>query len=179
MSYPEAIEVGGIEYDINSDYSYALACFRCINDPEISDLERSMGVIGILYKDCPEDEAEALRLAIKFLQRGKDAKDRPDKTPDMDFEQDDNYIRSSFMSDYKIDLDEAQMHWWKFYDLVQGLTDNCILNRVRDLRNYDLSTVSDPKTKAKIIQAQREVALEEQLAPEEQQQIDDFYAQLK
>jgi hypothetical protein len=79
-------------------------------------------------------------MAVKYLRCGKDEKGSS-RNPDMDFEYDESFVKSSFMSDYKIDLDDAEMHWWKFCNLLQGLTDSCILNRVRDIRNYDLSTI--------------------------------------
>jgi hypothetical protein len=174
MSYPEFIEIDGEEYEINTDYRYALACFNCINDNELSDVERAYGIIGIIYKEEPANAQEAIRLAIKYLQCGKESK-RQHK-PDMDFEYDESYIKSSFMSDYKIDLDDISMHWWKFCELLQGLTDNCVLNRVRDLRNYDLSTVKDSKTRNKIMEAQADIALPERLSHEEQNIIDEFEA---
>jgi hypothetical protein len=179
MMYPEAIEVNGQEYDINTGYEYALACFRCINDPDISDAERAYGVIGILFKNPPEesDMQEALRLALKYLRQGKEPRVAPQQV-DMDFEADETYLKASFLSDYKIDLDDTPMHWYKFCTLLQGLTDDCVLNRVRDLRNYDLSTVKDPKTLSKIIRAQREVALTKQMSDDEQDTINNFYAQL-
>jgi hypothetical protein len=177
MSYPDAIIVGGAEYEINTDYTYALACIACVNDAEISDVERAYGVIGLLYKQEPPDTKEALRLAVKYLSCGKEANAEPGK-PDMDYEYDMHYIRSSFRSDYGVDLSRTEyMHWWEFCELLQGLNDNSILNRVRDLRNYDLSTVRDAKLRSRIIKAQQEVSLPERLTAEEQEIIDDFEAQ--
>jgi len=178
MKYPELITIDGADYEINTGYEYALACFRCINDPDITATERSLGVIGILYKEKPVNLDEAMEMAIQYLQCGKENND-PDRKPDMSFEHDENYIRSSFMTDYKIDLDETDMHWWKFCNLLQGLTDNCILNRVRDIRNYDLSTVKDTATRHKILKAQRELALPDSMDPEDQDILDEFYSQLK
>jgi hypothetical protein len=175
--YPELITVDGVEYEINTDYRYGLACFRCINDVEISDTERAYGVIGILYKQEPPNLQEALRMAIKYLQCGKDTTSE-EQQPDMNFETDENYIKTSFMSDYRIDLDETDMHWWKFCNLLQGLTGDCILNRVRDIRNYDLSTVKDAKQRKKIIKAQRDFGLPNKLAPEEEDALEAFYSQL-
>jgi len=48
--YPEVITINDIEYEINTGYEYAIACFNCINDVDLSDYERTYGVIGILYK---------------------------------------------------------------------------------------------------------------------------------
>lgn len=69
---------------------------------------------------------------------------------DMDLDADEMYITASFLSDYKIEFEETDMHWWKFCTLLQGLTDQCILNRVRDLRNYDLSFIKDHKERNRI-----------------------------
>ena len=176
--YPELITINDVDYEINSGYRYALACFSCINDPDLNEYARALGVIGILYKEEPEDLHEALRMAIKYLQCGKEKTDS-DQKPDMDFQYDESYIKSSFMSDYRIDLDDTDMHWWKFSNLLHGLTDDCILNRVRDVRNYDLSTVKDPVARMKILKAQQELALPDNLTQEEQDLLDDFYSQLK
>lgn len=180
MNYPEALVVQGTEYAINTGYEYALACLSCINDPDMSDIERAYGVIGILYKETPQDLNEAVRMAVKYLRCGKESDNASSRQPDMDFECDMNYIRSSFRSDYGLDLNRnPDMHWWEFSELLQGLTDNCVLNRIRDLRNYDLSSIKDARTRSKIIQAQREVALPVKLSQEDLDTIDAFYAQLK
>ncbi len=176
--YPDLITVNGVDYEINTDYRYALACFECINDIGISDYERAYGVIGLLYKEEPDDISEALRLAVKYLQCGREPKPSAEKA-DMDFEYDMHYIRSSFRSDYSIDLSRTDMHWWEFCELLQGLSDDCALNRVRDLRNYDLSKVKDSKARAKIIRAQENVALPDRLNQEEQSIVDNFFRNLK
>lgn len=176
-NYPELITVDNKDYEINADFRYALACFKCINDPEISDTERGYGVIGILYKEEPPNLQEALHMAVKYLQCGKEPQPE-DHQPDMSFDYDENYIKSSFMSDYRIDLDDTHMHWWKFCNLLQGLTDDCILNRVRDIRNYDISSVKDVKSREKVIRAKRNVALPNNISEEEESILDDFYSQI-
>lgn len=176
-AYPEFITVDGIDYEINTDFKCALACFDCINDADLSDYERAYGVIGILYKVVPHNESEALNMSIKYLRCGREIKDAYGK-PDMEYENDMHYIRSSFRSDYAIDLNNTDMHWFEFCELLQGLTDDSILNRVRDIRNYDVSTVKDAKTRQKIIQAKQDVALPERLTSEEQGIVDDFFDQI-
>ena len=100
----------------------------------------------------------------------------------MDYIQDMDYIKASFMSDYRIDLDNTQMHWWTFYNLINGLSNSelgncCILNRIRNLRNYDTSTIKDPKEKRKIEEAKKQVALhkkEKELTKEQLESIRRF-----
>ena len=58
---------------------------------------------------------------------------------------------------------------------LTGLTDKSMLSRVRDIRNYDLSTVNDEKFKEKMRLAKKEVALDdEEYTEEEQEEINEF-----
>ena len=61
---------------------------------------------------------------------------------------------------------------------VNGLTENCVLNRVRELRTYDTSKIKDSKERSKIEKSKRKVALkEEKIQPTEKQQksLNAFY----
>ena len=71
------------------------------------------------------------------------------------------------------------MHWYQFIDLIQGLTEDSVMSKVRELRNYDLSEVKDQKTRNKIIKLQQNVALKEKLTPEEQEALDKFESLFK
>lgn len=182
--YPEYAEIDGIEYKINTDYETGLACFRAINDLEISDTSRTLAVIGLLF-DNEENENKpeitnydkALEIAKVYLTCDKDSETEDSKI-DMDFEFDKDLINASFMSDYQINLDNQKMHWWQFFSLMCGLTDKCILNRVRDIRNFDESTIKDSKEKEKIIKAKERVKLPVRRTREEQEAIDEFDALL-
>ena len=93
----------------------------------------------------------------------------------MDYRKDWKYIVPSFESDYHIDLSKTDLHFWQFYYLLTGLTDKSMLSRVRDIRNYDLSTVNDEKFKEKMRLAKKEVALDdEEYTEEEQEEINEF-----
>ncbi len=169
--YPEFAEIDGELYKINTDYKYALVCFRIINDPSISDIERAIAIVSVLFgredKDgnvigIPRNLEKALQKASFFLSCGKEKDNIKNVKKDMDFEYDKEFIYASFISDYKIDLETENMHFWKFCSLISGLTENSILNRVRDLRNTNLSDYKDPKTKSKMQEAMQRVALPEE-----------------
>lgn len=142
--YPNFIEVRGIKYKINTDFRVALECDAIARDSSIGEFEKCLAVIYKLLGEEAiqnyENLAELLDLCIKYLHCGKDSSELNDeKEPSMDFEQDQGYIRASFMSDYHIDLDKVKMHWWCFCDLIQGLTENSVLNRVRYVREEPLT----------------------------------------
>lgn len=167
MSYPEYVEVEGKRYKINSDFRVAIECNRIAEDDSIGNFERAMAIIYKLFGDEGLNDTEhydkLLELAQKFLSCGKEVNSSEEK-PDMDYYEDMDYIEASFMSDYHIDLTNENMHWWKFYKLINGLSNSelgncCILNRVRNLRNYDPSEIKDSKEKQKIIKAKKSVEL--------------------
>ena len=167
MKYPEYVEVEGKRYKINTDFRNAIECNRIATDNTIGDFERALAIIYTLFGDeginTPNHYETLLKMAQKYLTCGKEL-ENDNEEPDMDFIQDMDYIEASFMSDYHMDLTNMNMHWWKFTNLMNGLSNSelgncCILNRIRNLRNYDLKDIQDPKERNKIKKAKEQVAL--------------------
>lgn len=176
MEYPTYVEYQKIDYKINYDFRIALKCMKIIDDENIEDMERTIAVVTLLFGvNIPVNE-ETLRLTRRFLQCGSDENKQKSTTiKDMDYDQDSSLIEASFMSDYSIDLSLVEeMHWWKFCNLISGLKPDCILNRVRELRNYDVGNLKDEKNKHKIIDAKQRVALKAKTSKEEQEMLDEF-----
>ena len=191
-NYPEYAEVNGKKYKINTDFRVAIECNRIAEDNSIGDLERALGVIYTLFGEeginSQEDYEMLLKVAKKYLSCGIEADDMQQEEKDMDFIQDYSYIKASFRSDYGIRLDDEKMHWWEFMDLMNGLSNSelgncCILNRIRNLRNFDTKDIKDPKEKARIMKAKQQVALkkkpkEVKLTESQQKSVDEFYKSL-
>ena len=88
-----------------------------------------------------------------------------------------------------MDIANEEMHWWKFYKLINGLSNSemgncCVLNRVRNLRTFDTSEIKDVKEKEKIEKAKKQVELKKkikkvQLDEEKTKNINDFYEALE
>ncbi len=190
-NYPEYVIVNERKYNIKTDFRVAIRCNEIANDETIGDLERALGVICTLFgKECinyPQDYGTLLKMAKKYLSCGKDLDNVDDKEIDMDFIQDYDYIVASFMSDYHIDLNDTKMHWWEFFNLLNGLSNSevgscCVLNRIRNLRNFDVNEVKDAKTRNKIIKAKNQVALKKdkkaEMTEEQKQSAEEFYKAL-
>lgn len=167
MNYPKYVEIEGKRYKINTDFRYALKCNEIAQDETIGDYERALAIIYTLFGsegiDTPNHYEKLLKMAKKYLSCGKEIEQTNTK-PDMDYIEDYPYIKTSFRSDYGINLDQEQMHWWEFFDLMNGLSNSemgncCILNRIRNLRNYDTKDIKDAKERRKIEEAKRQVAL--------------------
>jgi hypothetical protein len=186
-SYPEYAEVNGKKYKINTDFRVAIKCNEIAQDETIGDYERSLAIIYILFGEEALNDYEShndlLQLALKYLTCGQEMKDS-DEQPDMDFVEDYAYIKTSFRSDYGINLDNEKMHWWEFWNLMNGLSNSelgncCILNRIRNLRNFDVSEIKDDKERQKIIKAKKDVELrrykkEEHLTKEQEKSMEEL-----
>lgn len=169
MNNPEYVKIGDKKYKINTDFRVAIECNNIAQDDTIGDTERSLAIIYKLFGDDglnnPQDWEKLLELGIKYLSLGKDTSGVDKDTEiDMDFNEDMDYIEASFMSDYRIDLTTEKMHWWKFYTLLEGLSNSelgncCVLNRVRNLRTFDLSQIKDNKERERLAKAKEMVAL--------------------
>ena len=163
-SYPEYAEIDGKKYKINTDFRIAIECNRIAEDETIGDYERALAIIYTLFGEeginTQEHYEKLLKMAKKYLSCGKE-KQQSREEPDMDFIQDFSYIKTSFRSDYGIKLDQENMHWWEFMDLMNGLSNSelgncCVLNRIRNLRNFDTKDIKDPKEKARILEAKEQ-----------------------
>lgn len=189
-NYPEYAKIGNKKYKINTDFRVAIECQNIATNESISDYERALAIIYKLFGDEGindfDNYEKLLEIAMKYLGCGKEIEpSKNNEEPDMDFKKDMDYIEASFMSDYNIDLTNTTMHWWKFYNLINGLSNSemgncCVLNRVRNLRNYDTKEIKDPKERKKIEQAKKQVALKKEhkkreFSDKEKQNMEEFY----
>ena len=192
MDYPKYVKIGEKKYKINTDFRVAIECQEIALDDSIGDFERALAIIYKLFGDDGLDDSnnyeKLLELAQKYLSCGKEVDSKTNEEPDMDFIQDMPYIKASFRSDYNINLDDEEMHWWEFYNLMNGLSNSemgncCVLNRIRNLRTFDTKDIKDQKELAKINEAKKQVALKKrevkkELTYEQKKNIDYFYEKI-
>ena len=183
MSNPEYAKVGDKLYKINTDFKVAIKCEE-VATSDVSDTERALAIIYLLFGDeglkNPNDYNELLEKAVMYLKCGQDIDDLENTERDMDFEQDQSYIKASFYTDYGIrNVYETDMHWWEFMDLMNGLKEDCVLNRVRSIRTYDTSGIKDTKLLNEWQKQKRAVALkgkEKEPTEEERENMENFLA---
>ena len=165
MIYPTKMEVNGKVYDIDTDYRTALACFKAINDNDLKDIERGIVVVALLLgKDVPlEDTQEALDKCAIYLRCGREENQDTNEV-DMDYFQDERAIRTSIRQCYHENLNEKNyLHWWEYNEMIEGLTEETLLSKIREIRNYDLSKEKDYKIRTKIQKAKDFYALKKNL----------------
>lgn len=183
IEYPKYVIIKNERYKINTDFRIALKCEE-VGKNETSEQERALAIIYLLFGDKGLKDShnweELLKMALLYLKCGKEVdnvNNVDDEECSMDFRQDWEYIMASFFYDYKIRITRNfKMHWWEFYNLLCGLSDKCILNRVRFIREFDISQIKDSKERAKWIKQKKQVALKkEAIKTPEQKRLDKLF----
>ena len=187
--YPEYVKVRDKKYKINTSYKTAIKCNAIAEDDNINDIERALAIIYKLFGEEALEDVEnretLLEKAKKYLSCGVENVETSNEPKDMDFIEDMPYIKASFMSDYHIDLNKTDMHWWEFYELINGLSNSemgncCVLNRIRNLRTFNLGEIKDPREREKIRKAKKAVELKKnkkKASKTQEQSAREFYAE--
>ena len=191
MNNPEFVRIGNEKYKINTDFRIAIECNNIAMNDSIGEYEKALAVIYKLFGEKGLDDfpnhQKLLELGQRYLLLDKSFENSKEE-PDMDFNQDKGLIASSFKYDYKYNPYELEyLHWWDFYNDLSNLSNSelgncCVLNRIRNLRTYDVSQIKDRKEKEKIIKAKKQFSLKKneiKLTSKQEESLKRFNAILK
>lgn len=122
--FPTSLTIGGVEYEIRTDYRVVLDLLMALNDPELSDSDDKMSsyvkcrvILEIMFPDCdniPQEHIqEALDKVAEFIDMGIGDDSKKPKT--MDWEQDAPIIIPGINKVLNKEIRaEKYMHWWTF-----------------------------------------------------------------
>jgi len=168
MACIKKIQIEDTIYEANVDFRNAIRCNEIAQDETIGDFERVLGIICTMFGadalNNPSHYEKLLKWTLNYLSCGQEIVDTHEQ-PDMDYVEDEKYIKSSFKYDYNYNPYEMEyLSWEDFYNDLNNLSNSefgncCVLNRIRNLRNYDVSQIKDAKERQKIAKAKEIVAL--------------------
>jgi hypothetical protein len=121
---PVVLEVDGKEYPIHSDFR---ACIRTVlawEDNDLTNFEKQSVTLSNLYRRVPKNIEAALKQANWFFNGGNEIKEDENGNNSMrfySFGKDAQFIFSAFRQTHGIDLETAELHWWKFLALFMDL----------------------------------------------------------
>lgn len=123
---PEALTVGGEEYPIRTDYRNVLQVFEAFQDPELTQEEKWIVAIYLLFEDfsCDDDVLEAAQDGFELGEAMKQiswfiSADQPEKQvleqPTYNWTQDEQMIFSAVNKVAGRETREMEyLHWWTF-----------------------------------------------------------------
>lgn len=135
---PEAVEIDGEIYELNTDFRIGIEIMLAFEDPELTQPEKMLVMVTLLYQQIPPNLNEACRLAVKFLNCGEDDRQGPtEAAPDRlySFGKDAKYIYSVIHQSHGVDLESVSyLHWWKFSYMFWDLAKECFFLELINLR---------------------------------------------
>ena len=83
FSLPQTVSVGGAEVPVRTDFRVILEIFVMLEDPDLSDSDKTEALLRMFYEDRPpaEDTDAAVRAFLDFLEPGGPAPRRGKKSP--------------------------------------------------------------------------------------------------
>ncbi|MDE7323139.1 MAG: bacteriophage Gp15 family protein [Lachnospiraceae bacterium] len=123
---PEALTVGGAEYPIRTDYRNALQVFEAFQDPELTQEEKWIVAIYLLFEDfsCADDVLQAAQDGFDIGEAVKQiswfiSAEQPEKEvlelPTYNWKQDEQMIFSAVNKVAGKETRELEyLHWWTF-----------------------------------------------------------------
>ncbi len=136
-SLPDSIRINGIDYPVDTDFRTGIEIITAFEDPDLSDIEKSLVLIGRLYKETPQDLQQAVTKGVKFLDGGEEPTDSPSNHQGMrlySFTKDARIIYAAFRQTHGIDLQKERMHWWQFLALFMDLGSDTTFSNLVNLR---------------------------------------------
>ena len=171
--YPEVIIVEGEEYEVNTDFRVWCEIDELLFGAKLTD-ERCAHILGLCYrKKLPANPEAAFLKACEFYNLNRYEKKRRKKTESkkriISFVHDEQYITAAFLSEYNIDLNHVQMHWFRFRTLFDGLSDEQKISEILKARAVDISKIKDKQLKAYYKKMKRDYKLPDGRTPEEKE----------
>lgn len=173
--FPTMLNVSGKECPINPGFRTVLRCYEIQgNKTDLSEKDL-IQMLCLLYKKDRLFSEEHINQMFWFFSCGREKKKKAfprriaginNKQP-FDFETDADLIYAGFLQQYGIDLQEVDMHWWKFMILLENLGTDTRLSRIMEYRTIDTGSKHLSKDQKKYYQAmQRYYGLDQHMAPE-------------
>lgn len=145
---PTSVVIDGIEYALNTDYRYMILYEMANADSNLTEQEKLMYGLNLLYPVVPPDIRQAADYLLYYFLCGKvvKAEDGGRYVRLYDYNYDSEYIFAAFYERFNINLQTAEMHWWEYKALFLGLRD-CKFTEIMNIRGKDTSGM-DEKMKA-------------------------------
>lgn len=173
--FPKNLYINGVECPINADFRTVLRCYEIQGKKKELSEEDLIAILRKFYKKQRSFDEEHVNQMFWFFSCGREKKKKSfprkiaginNKQP-FDFEEDADLIYAGFLQQYGIDLQEVDMHWWKFMILLENLGTDTRLSRIMEYRTIDTASKHLSKDQRKYYQAmQRYYGLDQHVEPE-------------
>lgn len=166
------IVFGGKKYKVDFDFAVILQVIQIFKDRELIQeikIERAIQLLGVNVID----KIGFLNHFMTSCLYERESKGDKSDTPILDFKSDSPYIYASFLAEYNIDLHQVNMHWYKFLDLFESLSEESKIKKIMAIRSQPLPAPNKHNHKQRVhLMKQKAIySLEHTLTDEEREAI--------
>ena len=180
---PTSFSIDGKKYEFNYDFRTSILFCLLMQDTELTEEEKILQGLQLYYPIIPSNIEEAYKKILYFYSRGKEIEDnkkvkqgkrifKRNNNRAYDFEIDADLIFSAFMTQYNINLNRDNLHWWEFMSLFNSLKDDTEIVKIMNYRTIDVNTIEDKKERKMYKQLQDYYSLENTMTMEEKQLLE-------
>ena len=122
-------------YPIDTDFRIGIQIHQILEDKDLTDYEKYISAADLLFKGVHPDPENYSKAVMWFMSgwNHDNSRKSKDRTRVLDYDIDQWRLYSAFRSQYGINLNTANMHYWEFMGLLTTL-DKCAFIRVVDIR---------------------------------------------
>lgn len=177
FSLPHTFYFNNKGYEVRDNFKNWIKLSLLYDDRTLSDEDKVFIAINLIFVNPKEILADIEQEKIKivdvftainlFFNCGEEKKTESSEKRCFDFKQDWSYIYSAFMQQYKIDLNEEKLHWFKFIGLFKSLSQETEFVKIIGYRGTDINKL--PKEQKKFYRKMKEkYALKDEYAISEE-----------
>ena len=138
--FPTSLNIGGVDYEIRTDYRAVLDLFTALSDPELTDEDEQVTaymqnrvMLEIMFPQCDdiplEHMQEALEKVTEFIDMGISDDRKKPKT--MDWEQDAPILIPAINRVLNCEIRaQKHIHWWTFLGAYMEIGESLFSNIV-------------------------------------------------
>lgn len=138
--FPTSLNIGGVDYEIRTDYRAVLDLFTALSDPELTDEDEQVTaymqnrvILEIMFPQCDdiplEHMQEALEKVTEFIDMGISDDRKKPKT--MDWEQDAPILIPAINRVLNCEIRaQKHIHWWTFLGAYMEIGESLFSNIV-------------------------------------------------
>ena len=178
---PTTVEIDGRDIPIQTDFRTAILFEMLVQDKTISKEEKAAYALQLWFSEgIPDNLDEATDKMLWFYTCGKtesveQAANKAQKTSIdkriYDFDIDAELIYAGFLTQYGIDLQDEDMHWWKFSAMFAGLEESREISRIMQYRAIDLGTIKNKAERKHYAELQAKYRLPDNRSTEDKEAI--------
>jgi len=145
---PQCVTVAGKRYSIYTDFRRWIQIEVLLFEEQGSFVSKLPEMLRLCYPILPDTLEEAIHGITEFYSGGSKQKKKSFKGKGQalySFVQDEALIYAGFYQQYGIDLVKADLHWWQFKALFEGLSEKTLMTQVMQYRAVDISSVKNPE----------------------------------